>query len=311
MGGEPGASTPADEDATDQAVELRRMRRAVAEIRREGWKVAVIYATLDAALATLLANLALAVARPSFLPASVPIPSAVVDALRRGAGVSLADPTLSAASVVGVALGVVVFAVEVAVRVRRPLVEQFESANPGLYESLRTARDAVEDGRDTPIARRLYEEVIDELRRSSSVGLLDVRRVVATALVVVVVSLATVQVAVVDLSLGGVDGGAGGPGGGPTGGVAPEDYGGLQDPSGILGEPEDVPAGVENQNATIDTSGSGAGDGADPVASYADSGYAGSGDVDSQRASFAEGEQLEDAELIREYNLRIRGGADG
>ena len=47
-----GRSDPSTDDA-------RRMRRAIVEIRREGWKVAVIYGVVDAALVTLIANLAL------------------------------------------------------------------------------------------------------------------------------------------------------------------------------------------------------------------------------------------------------------
>jgi hypothetical protein len=86
------------------------------------------------------------------------------------------------------------------------------------------------------------------------------------------------------------------------------EYTGLQDGSSILGDAEDVPEGSEELDATIDTSGSGSGDGseAESEAAYGDSGFGGAETVESQRAGFTEREQLEDAELIREYNLRIR-----
>jgi hypothetical protein len=69
-----------------------------------------------------------------------------------------------------------------------------------------------------------------------------------------------------------------------------------------------VPAGTEELDASVDTSGSGSGNGTDAesAAAYADSGFDTDGSIESQRAGFSERERLEDAELIREYNLRIR-----
>ena len=310
--GSRGSATDAagvDDERVDASTDdARRMRRALTEIRREGWKVAAIYGVVDAALVTLIANLVLSVARPSFVPASVPLPSVVADALGATTGWTLADPSVAGSAVVGVTLGLAVFGVEVAARVRQPLVEQFEAANPGLRESLRTARDAVERGRESRIARRLYKEVLNELRRSSSVGLLDLRRLSATLIVLLLVSAATVPLAAVDLSFEGF----GGAGDETPPDAGTEDYAGLQDPSAILGDPEDVPAGEENLDAIVDTSGSGSGaeTGPDSAAAYDDSGFSGSGVVESQRAGFTEAERLEDAELIREYNLQIREGAD-
>ncbi|WP_157969368.1 DUF7502 family protein [Haloplanus rubicundus] len=303
------ATTDAETDTgtdPDRTPEERKIRRALEQIRREGWKVAVIYAAIDAALATLVVNLVATVLGgvPS-LPARLPIPRAILRTLRETAGVTLAEPTVSSAAVVGAAVGLLVFAVEVALRIRRPLVEQFEAANPALQESLRTARDAVRQDQGSRMARRLYEGVLADLKRASSVGLLDLRRVAVTVLLITAVSVATIHLAVVDISLAGLGDGpdANTPGGGTT-----SEYTGLQDGSSILGDPEDVPEGSEDLDATIDTSGSGSGSGADAesATAYEDSGFGGPESVESQRAGFTEREQLEDAELIREYNLRIR-----
>lgn len=287
--------------------DVRRMRRAVRQVRREGWKVAVIYAAVDAALATLVVNLLLTVAPPPSLPGHVPIPETVLAAVEGSP--TLAGATVPTAAAVGVAAGVLVFWVEVGLRVRRPLVEQFEAANGDLRESLRTARDALDDGTPTRMARRLYDQVLADLREASSVGLIDLRRVTVTVLVVVLVSVATIHLSVIDVSLlGGGDEGAALPDDG-----SPSEYGGLQDPSSVLGEPEDVSAGQENLDAVVDTGGSG-GDGGsdtDPPAAYEDSGFVNADPVESQRAGFSERERLEDAELIREYNVRIRQGEDG
>jgi hypothetical protein len=293
----------ADDTATSSTE--RKIRRALTQIRREGWKVAVIYAVVDAALATLVVNLvATVLGGVPRLPDRLPIPATVLRALRETVGVTLAEPTVSSAAVVGVAVGLLVFAVEVTWRARRPLIEQFEAANPALRESLRTARDAVRADRHSRMARRLYESVLDDLKRASSVDLLDLRRIAVTVLLITAVSVATIQLAVVDISLAGL--GESSDSDVQTGGTD-TDYTGLQDGSTILGDPEDVPEGSEELDATVDTSGSGSGDGADTsAASYENSGFGGPETVESQRAGFTEREQLEDAELIREYNLRIR-----
>ncbi|MFC6988476.1 hypothetical protein ACFQJD_06685 [Haloplanus sp. GCM10025708] len=184
-----------------------RMRRAIRQIRREGYKIAVVYAVVDAAVATLLSNLLLQILDVPVVPERLPLPDVVVTALER-VGVALSDPTVAAASVVGVVVGLLVFAAEAVIRARRPLVEQFEAANPDVREALRTARDAVEDGLKNRIARSLYEDVLDELRHASSVGLLDVRRVAVTLALVIALSFVNIQVAVVDVSIGGFDGSA-------------------------------------------------------------------------------------------------------
>ena len=307
-----GATTEGDdsESENERPREAQRIRRALKEIRREGWKVAVIYAVVDATLATLLANLVVTfVGGVPGLPTRLPIPDAILRALRGAVGLTPAEPTVSSAAVVGATLGLFVFAADVALRVRRPLVEQFEAANPELAESLRTARDTVRTDRHSRMARRLYESVLDDLKRSSSIGLLDLRRVAVSVLLITAVSVATIQLAVVDISLAGL--------GGPPDAETPDggtntDYTGLQDGSSILGEPEDVPPGSEELDASIDTSGSGSGGGGDgeSAAAYEDSGFGGPESVDSQRAGYTEREQLEDAELIREYNLRIREETD-
>jgi hypothetical protein len=288
---------PASDEA--ESAPERRMRRALGEIRREGYKVAVVYAIVDAALAVLVANLLVQVVDPEALPTTVPWPTAVADAL---AGVLGAPPgPLQTSVLVGVAAGAVVFGAEFLLRTRRPIVEQFEGANPEVREALRTARDAVEAGRDSRMVLALYEDVLDRLGRTSSVGLVNLKRVFVTVLVVSAVSLASIQVAVVDLQVSDFEGDD------PVDDSDPgSDYEGLQDASGVLGDPENVSAGEETLNTTLSTQGGGDdGSGSSPAA-YESGGFAGSGEVEGQEAGFAESEQLEDAELIREYNLRIR-----
>jgi hypothetical protein len=278
-----------------------RMRRALEEVRREGLKVAVIYAAVDAALAALVVNLLLQVLNPDGIPATLPWPRVVADAV---VGATGAPPgPLQTPIVVGAVAGVVVAAAEVVARTRRPLVEQFEGANPEVREALRTARDTVRAGADSRMALALYEDVLARLRRTSSAKLVNVRRIFVTVLVVSLVSVASIQVAVVDLDIGDL----GGDGDGGDLDEQSSDYEGLQDASGVLGEPENVTAGEETLNTTLATQGGGDdGAGGAAAAAYDSGGFAGGTDVEGQQAGFAEQEQLEEAELIREYNLRIR-----
>ena len=261
------------------------MRRAVQAVRREGYKVALVYAVVDAALATLFVNLGIRLFVTDAELAAVPVVDATLVPI-----------------VAGVAAGVVAFVAEFVYRIRRPLVEQFESANPEVREALRTARDAAADGAETRMARALYEDVLGRLRNASSVGLIDIRRVSLTVVVVLLLSVASVQVAVTGLDLRdfGNDGGANAPAGSPS-----NDFDGLQDGNQILGDSENVSSGDDELNASVASSGNG--NASSSPGAYDNGGFASpGGSVESQQAGYTGSEQLEDAELIREYNLKIR-----
>lgn len=281
-----------------------RMHRALDAVRREGYTVAVIYAVVDAAVVALAVNLLLQLVALPVVPETVSLPGFLVTAF--GAiGVEMTNPALSGGAVVGLLAGLATAAVEVAVRTRRPLVEQFEAANPSVREALRTARDAVEDDRDNRIVHALYDDVLERLQETSSAGLVDLRRVSVTVVVVIALGVLSVQVAAMDLSLLGFDDGPE-----TTGPDQSSEYTGLQDPDAILGDSENVSAGEDELEAAIGTSGGGEGNASDVPRAYDTGGLATGGAVESQQAGFAAGEQLEEAALIREYNLRIRGETD-
>lgn len=291
----------------DGAVE-GTMRRAIAEVRGEGRKAAVIHAVVDAAVAALATNLAVTVVDVPLLGRAIPLPGI----LSRGvAAVGVAPPVAVEARVLLVlCVGVLALSAGLAYRLREPLVERFESANPEVSEALRTARDALEAGDEGRVARALYADVIERLASTSSLGLVSVRRLAASVALVVVLSALTVQVSVagigVDLDGGPGDGGAGGPTG-PGAVTTPRPTSGeLLDGDEVLGEPENVTAGSENLSAVVEA-GSGGEPGDDRARSYDRSGLSSDPSaVEPQRAGFAEREVLEDAELIKEYNLRIR-----
>ncbi|MEF8828421.1 MAG: hypothetical protein V5A49_05270 [Haloarcula sp.] len=300
-GGERGGREPTETGRT-QARE--RMAAAIAEVRREGKKAAFVYAVVDAVLVFLLVNLLLTVLSPVELPTQVSVPTGVTDPVGTAVGRSIPALSLPTGAVVGIAVGGGWFLGEYLYRVRQPLVEQFEAANANVTDALRTARDAVEDGAETRMAARLYEDVLDGLKQSSSVALVDSRRLLGTLVVVILLSLATVQVAVVDIGLLDRD---------PVESESPKDrpsrYEGLEDGDAILGDSEDVQAGDENLTAEIDsTGGEEEIDRSQSFPPSSDDGGPGSGGgtVDSQQAGFAGQEEVEDADLIREYNLRIR-----
>ncbi|MFB6161178.1 MAG: hypothetical protein ABEJ61_08385 [Haloferacaceae archaeon] len=291
---DPAESATRDGDS-DAAAARERMRRGIRAVRREGRKAALIYATVDAVLALLLVNLLLRVTALPSVPSALPVP---------GAAVAVGAPaTVDLAVVAGVVAGIGAFGADLALRLRRPLVERFESVNPEVSEALRTARDAVEAGRESRMATRLYDETVERLGETSSLGLLDLRRIAVTILLVALLAPASVHVVAVDYQVT-FDGGEEAPRDGTS--TTDSEYEGLQNPDQVLGDPEDVRAGDRSIDTTLPTQGSGSGN-ASAAESYDSGGYAGSAvEVESQQAGFAEQERLEDAELIREYNLRIR-----
>jgi hypothetical protein len=305
-----GRGTAADVTA-DPAVLRRRVQRAVQAVRREGQKAALIYAVVDGALAATLAAAAVRLVGTGSLPLPelVSLPPGVAGV----AGVS----TVATASLVSLAAGLVVAAAEFGYRATRPLVERFESVNPRVSESLRTARDAAADGRDSRMALRLYRDVLAGLRETSSLGLVDTRRVAATVLLVAVVGFAGVHLAVADIQVssgernGGGGGGGGGAGAGTAGTGGEADYGGLREGSEILGDAEDVQSGRDALNASVERDRAGGEGDTPPPDSYDDGGLSGGGGgVESQRAGFSPEPVPEDADLVREYTVRIRQPAD-
>lgn len=278
-----------------------RIRAALRAVRFEAWKAATIHSVVDAAAVFLAVNLVVAALGPAGLPDQIPVPTGVTDPIADAAGVSLAQVTIPSSALVALGVGLLTLGVALWLRLRRPLIEQFEAVNPPVAEALRTARDALEDERDSAMAVRLYEDVLDRLAESSGVALVNLRRLAVTLVVVAVLSVATVQVAAVDLAL--LDGTDDGPTDGPV--DQPSEFTGLEDGDAVLGDPEDVQAGDENLTAQIESTGGE--EEVDPTQQFPSDGAGSpSGSFDSQQAGFAGSEELEDAELIREYNLRIR-----
>jgi hypothetical protein len=294
---------PADassEESPTTADERDEIRAALAEVRRECRKVALVYASLDAVCVLLAVRLTTTL---------VGIPALATDVAPAGFD-SLGVPAPSVGTLLALVVGVVAFAVEVRVRTRRPAAEQFEAANPEVAEALRTARDAARDDRSNPMVRSLYADVLDRLRETSSANLLNATRLAATFVLAVAVSLATVQTAVVGLDLGLAgptepgDGGSGGASGPPTTQSAA-----LQNGEEVLGDPTDVSAGSENLSAAVDASPGGEGDREWDYDS--DSGGGSDAAVDPQRAGFSSPERVEDAALVQRYARELDGNATG
>lgn len=269
-----------DEGARLPVGEAReRIQRAVRRVRREGYKAAAIHAIADAAAVALALNLALTVL-----------------------GVDLPGPEY-ARQAAAAGVGVLVGLLEFVARVRVPLVERFEEVNPEVREALRTARDAARAGSETRVAGRLYEDVLDGLRRASSADLVSTRRLTAAVLLTVVLSAVTIQVSVVGLDLTDT------PSGPDTGGEDGTDreYGGLEDGEEVLGEETDVDEGDDDLDAVIGGSGGGGEDTEERRdRAYDSGGFSSSGSYDAQQSGFAPDEEVENADIIREYNVRIR-----
>lgn len=264
------------------------IQQAIREIRHEGYKAAGLHAVVDAVAVFLLVNLGVLVFGVSLEPVG----------------------PLDGSTVLAAGIGLLAFAVEFRLRVYFYTVEQFEAANPEVSEALRTARDAAEDADLSPMARRLYDDVITKLQRTSAAGFVDTRWLGGSVVVTLLVSVLTIQAAVAGITLtpaAGPPSNDTGNGTGPAGGpVSSTDNGDsrLQDGDSVLGEPKDVDQGTDDLAANI-SAGRGGEEG-DEEHSYDDSGFVADSDpVAAQRAGFDAERNLGDADLVREYNLRL------
>ncbi|ELZ91316.1 hypothetical protein C440_13419 [Haloferax mucosum ATCC BAA-1512] len=312
------SSDGSDSPSTTAANYRAEMAGAIRQVRREAKKAAVVPSVVDAAVVTLLTNLVLRLF-------ALPIPSSVSLALLPGV---TTDVTVHVALPIALGLGVVVAVAEYGIRMRTPPVEQFETVNPSVSEALRTARDVLRNdtdaddaGDDTSVehadahadagatsdaarmTRALYEDVLERLRTTSSVELLPTRRVVGALVIALLLSAGSIQVAITDIQINTLGDDQAVSGDLPEGSDRQTD---LQNGSEILGDAEDIAAGSEEVNATLSGT-SGDGDGPDSsAAAYDSTGYEGDTGVESQRAGYLDDDTLEEAELIRDYTLKIR-----
>lgn len=271
------------------------VRRAIREIRREGYKAAFVHGVVDAAVVLLAVNLLVARVIDVPLPPAGPV---------------------DAATLIGVAAGAVTFVVEFGLRTRRYTVERFESANPAVADALRTARDAATAEQTSPMADRLYADVLARLERTSSAAFVDSRWLAVGVVVLLALSGATVHSAAVglDLSLEDADPlAAGGQSSDPAipDGTNATDGGGTNGGSSLrsgepmLGDPRNVSAGSEELLANVST-GVGSGDG-DADRAYENSGLsADEPSVAARRAGYDAERSIDDAALVREYTLRLQ-----
>jgi hypothetical protein len=279
----------------------QKVLEAEKEIRKEGAKAAFLHAAIETTLV--------------FVAVFFVIDSSGVPWLPETVGTETVTVPVSA--VAAVAVAVVFFSVDAALIYRSRTVEYFEEANPQVKEALRTARDAAKRDEDNEMAERLYGDVLEELRTTSSEGFVDVRRIVGSlALVVGVGAL------LLTASIGGMGFGDGlfgnnpfGGGGDSTseqgqsggGGGGERQYDELQDPDEVLGETGEVTRGEDNEEVELRRSGTG-GDGSGETGSAGGGNdYTGGVEVESQRAEYSPDEEIDDAELVKEYNLKIRG----
>lgn len=271
------------------------IQAALAEIRHECRKVAFVYASLDAACVLFGVG---------FVAGAVGLP--VLDTeVAAGSFESVGLPAPDLGTLAAVVSGVVAFLAEFHLRTRKPAAEQFEAANPEVREALRTARDTAQSGQANPMTRALYADVLERLRETSSVGLLNATRLAATVALAFALSLAMVQTAVVGVDLG--VGASGTPGsGGQTGGPAdqsalPNQTPDLQDGDEVLGEPTDVTAGSENLSAAVSASPGSEGERDWNYDNDASSSEGDAEEVDAQRAGFSSPDRVEDAALVQRY----------
>lgn len=257
------------------------MRQAITVVRHEGYKAAFIAAVFDGTITGLGVLLTLTIVRIHTVPPAY----------------------------LAVATGLVAGTASFAARLRRPLVERFEAVNPEVHEALRTARDALNDDDTSTMARALYANVIDRLQETSSIKLLNPRRLGLRFVILFALSIAVIQASLLGVNLGA--GPTGPPGGngnaGAPSGPTPTPVS-LQPGDDVLGDPTTVTPGGENLSAVIDRQ-IGTGDDREQR-EYETGGLDPDTTVEAERADYAPPDDIENADLIREYNLRIREETD-
>lgn len=268
--------------------------QAEKEIRVEGAKAAFLHAVVEATLIAL-------------------------------GGVFLLSSSEAVPETIGPASGPVVISLLVAflfgvfsfyLTYRRRTLETFEELNPNVREALRTARDSARDGNETEMAQSLYKDVTEELKETSAEGFVSIKRVAASVVLLVGVGLLLLHASF--LGVGGAGDGLFGLNEGFGGDDAPDEgqqageegateYDELQDPDEVMGEEGEVLQGSENEEVQLRTGGEGEGGNIGERGSTGEiEDRVGDSDVDAQRAEFAPDEEIEDAELVKEYNLRVR-----
>lgn len=309
--------------STEEGNEIEQVRGALTEIRREGLKAAFLHAGIESALVLLGSTFLfsrLGVASGRYTTELSPAVAETLTDLFATLGSSYsveAGMTMGLARSTALAFVVtaVFFALDLGVTYRLRTVEAFESINPEVEEALRTARDTSMDGETNTMARELYDDVIARLKETSSSGFVSRKRLLGNLAAVLLIGVILIVVSSLSLSLGGLGGsalfGGGGGGGGGEGATQQEggqstEYSGLQDPDEVLGEEGGVGSGGEDQGIQLDRGGSGGTAGGS--GGYADNFEgSGGGSVEAQRSGYSSGDQVEDSELVKEYNLRIRG----
>jgi hypothetical protein len=270
------------------------VQAALVEVRREELKAAAIYGAVDGA----------AVGAAVGLIGTVFDIEAVIGVSRL---VEASTFTMSLTAGLSVGLAVLTFLGEIAYRTRGEPCEHFEAATITVAPTLRTAREVSTEGRTDPMAARLYEDVLADLKQASSENLLRRGRLVAPLVVMSALSFGTIYVAASNIEV------TTGVGSGPStedtadlraeGGVGDTT---LQDGESVLGEATNVSAGNDPLNTTISADASG---GDRPDSEPASSGFESSSqgaDVDAQRTGYSDPEEIEDATVIKDYSVAIR-----
>lgn len=298
-------------DESEQDTDLRaEVLSAVRAVRREGAKAAVVHAIVDATVVFLTMNLlGLLVAPPTTAPVvTIGLPHGLVTvAWEYGFFIPDAFP-IGIGLATGMSLAILVFVLEFSVLYRRYTIETFEAVNPPVKEAFRTARDAASTGDESTMARELYRSVLRGLQGTTTQKFINGRRLTVTVVALLVVSLSMIGVAALGLHIGGdgtivavIEESPGTAGGGS---------GESESDESVLGEREEVERGTHQEAVQID--GDGTGNGGSAGGSYDASGFSvDPQDVDAVAAEYSGESELEDSELIREYNERIRGLDDG
>lgn len=286
---------------------IKDIKKAIKEIKREALKASIIHGIVESCIILIILLLGFS----HFSPGWIPEWSINLNKILKFSG---QDLVLTGKIIIALSLSLLFFIVNVGISYRRSTVERFESFNPEIKEALRTARDISEDDEDHIMARNLYKDVLERLESTSSEGFIRLKRTFSLFLFIGLIAILIGSGSFLNSQFGlssdilSTQGGGGSGGDSGPGASASENqinYQGLQNPDKVLGKESEVSSGSENINLGLDKSGSGENGGS---SGGFGEGELSSGDtnVEFQRSGYNSEEEIEDSELVREYNLRIR-----
>jgi hypothetical protein len=269
------------------------IRYALKDIRLEAIKASIFHSLFEGAIVLVISNYLLS----NYIEGSI----------------MYSDIEIPLFLVYSIIISLVFIIIDFLITYRSRDIYKMEKDNPRLQYALRTAKEG-SDREEEPniMEKRLYEDVLDELKKSSSKGFVNGKRFVFIFGLMFVMGGVSVGSDYTGFGLSDVGEGLGISSDGNqdssgSSGSQQNQYDSLQDPDDVLGEEGEVTRGSDTEDIELRQSGSGSSGEEDSQSNYeSDNSYPTTSSVEGVRSEYNNEEEIEDSDLVKEYNLRIR-----